>query len=70
MFRGHPFDMSLIFCAAIASLTLVAAAPASRFTLYDVPTPLAGPCDLWDGPDGAIWVRSMRFLVGRALLTA
>ncbi|KAH7412639.1 hypothetical protein BKA64DRAFT_731018 [Cadophora sp. MPI-SDFR-AT-0126] len=27
----------------------------SRFTLYDLPTPLTGPCDLEHGPDGALW---------------
>lgn len=27
----------------------------SRFTLYDLPTPLTGPCDLVEGPDGALW---------------
>ncbi|KAG4443915.1 hypothetical protein IFR05_000555 [Cadophora sp. M221] len=26
-----------------------------RFTLYDLPTPLTGPCDLEHGPDGALW---------------
>jgi streptogramin lyase len=25
------------------------------FTLYELPTPLSGPCDLTRGPDGAIW---------------
>lgn len=25
------------------------------FSFYDLPTPLAGPCDLTDGPDGALW---------------
>ncbi|EME38854.1 hypothetical protein DOTSEDRAFT_180786 [Dothistroma septosporum NZE10] len=40
----------------------VSAAPASnkraddpRFTLYDLPTALTGPCDLATGPDGALW---------------
>jgi hypothetical protein len=27
----------------------------ARFTLYDLPTPLTGPCDLEHGPDGALW---------------
>lgn len=26
-----------------------------RFTLYELPTPLAGPCDLEVGQDGALW---------------
>jgi len=26
-----------------------------RFTLYDLPTPFVGPCDLAAGPDGALW---------------
>ncbi|KAB8542116.1 hypothetical protein FH972_025579 [Carpinus fangiana] len=36
---------------------------ASRFTYYDMPTALAGPCDLTTGPDGAIWVSD--FLVNK-----
>ena len=27
-----------------------------RFTIYNLPTTLAGPCDMTTGPDGAIWV--------------
>lgn len=27
----------------------------SLFTLYDLPDPLSGPCDLCTGPDGALW---------------
>lgn len=27
----------------------------SRYTLYDLPTPATGPCDLVNGPDGALW---------------
>ncbi|CZT22644.1 uncharacterized protein RCC_08349 [Ramularia collo-cygni] len=27
----------------------------SRFKLYDLPTPLTGPCDLVEGHDGALW---------------
>lgn len=30
-----------------------------RFTVYTMPTPLAGPCDMTTGPDGAIWVSYM-----------
>lgn len=26
-----------------------------RFTFFDLPTPLVGPCDLEHGPDGALW---------------
>ncbi|KAI5194015.1 hypothetical protein AUEXF2481DRAFT_6785 [Aureobasidium subglaciale EXF-2481] len=26
-----------------------------RFQLYEVPTPLSGPCDLEHGPEGALW---------------
>lgn len=31
----------------------------SRFTYYDMPTALAGPCDLTTGPDGAIWAEDI-----------
>jgi hypothetical protein len=33
-----------------------------RFTLYDLPTPLTGPCDLEVGQDGASWGQVCRFL--------
>lgn len=32
---------------------------ADPFTFYDMPTPLAGPCDLCEGPDGAEWVQDL-----------
>lgn len=32
-----------------------AAAAAGKFTFYELPTPLSGPCDLTEGPDGALW---------------
>nr|POE65866.1 virginiamycin b lyase [Quercus suber] len=31
----------------------------SRFTFYSLKTPLAGPCDLIEGPDGALWGESI-----------
>lgn len=31
----------------------------SKFSFYDMPTLLAGPCDLTTGPDGAIWVEDI-----------
>jgi streptogramin lyase len=53
--------------AVLLSSSLVAAAPApeassaagSKFTYYEMPTALAGPCDLCTGPDGAIWVQDI-----------
>jgi streptogramin lyase len=50
--------------AIAAVLSVAAAAPAadahaSRFTYYDMLTPLAGPCDLTTGPDGAIWASDL-----------
>lgn len=30
-----------------------------KFTYYDMPTPLSGPCDLTTGPDGALWVQDI-----------
>lgn len=52
------------FLALSAVAGLVASVPlekrlddndASRFTYYNMPTALAGPCDLANGPDGLIW---------------
>ena len=47
----HAF-VSLI-SAFVAARAFVA--PAPRFTYYDLTTPLAAPCDLNTGPDGAIY---------------
>lgn len=59
---------SFFQAAVLLSSSLVAAAPApqasaaasdSLFTYYEMPTALAGPCDLCTGPDGAIWVQDI-----------
>ena len=51
---------SVLALSAVAGLA--AAAPVeraetdpTRFTYYDMPSILAGPCDLANGPDGFIW---------------
>ncbi|CZT15275.1 uncharacterized protein RCC_12118 [Ramularia collo-cygni] len=51
-----------IAATIVSFATLLLAAPVveqravdERFTLYDLPTPLTGPCDLEHGPDGALW---------------
>ena len=36
-----------------------AAPTSSAFTFYDLPTPLSGPCDSVQGPDGALWVSNI-----------
>nr|POE49548.1 virginiamycin b lyase [Quercus suber] len=46
--------------ALLAAPLLAIASPmvdraAGTFTFYDMKTPLAGPCDLAKGPDGALW---------------
>lgn len=47
---------SLFFSAAFISVTIAApTTPASRFTFFDLQTPLAAPCDLNTGPDGEIY---------------
>ena len=53
-----------IRAALLAALGVVGvhAAPAPRaaagsFTVYEMPTSLAGPCDLATGPDGNMWVQ-------------
>jgi len=38
-----------------------AAPQASKFTFYDMPTALSGPCDICEGPDGMVWIQN--FLV-------
>ena len=40
---------------SIAFATTALAAPASRFTYFNLKTPAAGPCDLYTGPDGNIY---------------
>jgi len=50
---------SILSFAFLALSSPIFAAPVisqdGRFTIYDLPTPLAGPCDLVEGPDGALW---------------
>jgi streptogramin lyase len=59
---------SVFQAAVLLSSSLVAAAPApeasaaasdSKFTYFEMPTALAGPCNLCTGPDGAIWVQDI-----------
>jgi len=57
---------SIFQAAVLLTSSLVAAAPASeaaaldsRFRYYEMPTPMAGPCDLCTGPDGAIWAQDI-----------
>jgi streptogramin lyase len=55
----------LVAVAALLPAVAVFAAPVNekrafdasdpRFTMFDLPTPLTGPCDLEHGPDGALW---------------
>jgi hypothetical protein len=61
-----PFQSKMLTYATLLSLAtllpLSLTAPvledrvvSDRFTLYDLPTELTGPCDLEVGPDGASW---------------
>ena len=54
---------SIILLGLLPALPALAAptldSRASRFTLYDLNTPATGPCDLAEGPDGAIWGQSI-----------
>ena len=52
MFALVSLTASLLGCRALAQV-------ADPFTFYDMPTPLAGPCDLCEGPDGAEWVQDL-----------
>lgn len=53
--------LSTLCLAFVALSSLTSAAPAlalqqeGRFTIYNIPTPAAGPCDLVEGSDGALW---------------
>lgn len=53
------FSSLLSFSALALAAPVVeqraAAVDDDRFTLYDLPTALTGPCDLVHGPDGALW---------------
>jgi hypothetical protein len=40
-----------------------------RFTLYDLPTALTGPCDLEVGQDGASWGQVRAFLEDMCVLS-
>jgi streptogramin lyase len=42
----------------LGQLAIAAPAPSS-FTFYNLPTPLSGPCDSVQGPDGALWVSNI-----------
>lgn len=46
---------ALLPLGALAAPIVEERAVSDRFTLYDLPTPLTGPCDLEHGPDGALW---------------
>ena len=49
--------------ASVLMGMLVRAAPQapSKYTFYDQPTPLSGPCDICEGPDGMVYISN--FLV-------
>ena len=53
--------MRSLLCAAVVLLSpFDAGAPqASPSTYYPMLTPIAGPCDITTGPDGAIWVEDI-----------
>ena len=43
------------FFAAVCAVPVTDIIHDGRFTIYPLPTTLSGPCDLVDGPDGALW---------------
>lgn len=50
--------LAIVLLLSCATYSLARAVPfenQSSFTFYDLPTPLSGPCDLCEGPDGALW---------------
>lgn len=57
--------MRLSIATFLCTAALAAPAPINeindpdRFTYYNSPKPLAGPCDLCTGPDGAIWAQNI-----------
>jgi hypothetical protein len=48
-------SLATLFSQALAAPILEDRAISDRFTLYDLPTALTGPCDLEVGQDGASW---------------
>lgn len=65
---GNPAKMtpslcvSLLFVSLLSSLSYAAPAPraaASKFRFFNLTTPESGPCDLCEGPDGALWVQDI-----------
>lgn len=62
MFSTSLIVPALLAAAASAAPQLLGSlAPAddSKFIYYNMPTALAGPCDLTTGPDGAIWAEDI-----------
>jgi hypothetical protein len=54
---------------ALAAPILEDRAISDRFTLYDLPTALTGPCDLEVGQDGASWGQVRAFLEDMCVLS-
>jgi hypothetical protein len=55
-------SLATILPHALAAPILEDRAISDRFTLYDLPTALTGPCDLEVGQDGASWGQVRGFL--------
>ncbi|MCJ1333384.1 hypothetical protein MMC10_010080 [Thelotrema lepadinum] len=53
----YPAAIKLLLSIILTATTLVAVSGQSNsnFTFYDLPAVLSGPCDLCEGPDGALW---------------
>lgn len=54
-----PVLLAVAVSAAPQLLSSLTLADDSKFTYYNMPTALAGPCDLTTGPDGAIWAEDI-----------
>ena len=51
--------VAALFAAFVGCVPLSERADSSRFKFYNLKTPLSGPCDLVEGPDGALWGESL-----------
>ena len=49
--------VALAWVVSLAVATPKETSASSAFTLYEMPTAEAGPCDLETGPDGALWLQ-------------
>ncbi|CAH0382764.1 unnamed protein product [Bemisia tabaci] len=51
--------LGVVVMTLATTLPLTSADP-SQFTFFDVPYPVVGPCDVCEGPDGAVWIQAIK----------